>query len=43
LRAHLDTIAAAVGEHPHGIVTRPADIEAATLRAQLAGARILIW
>ncbi|GGJ54085.1 hypothetical protein [Streptomyces brasiliensis] len=43
LRAHLDLIATTVGVHPDGIESRLDNIEAATLRAQRLGARVLIW
>ncbi|MFI8242203.1 hypothetical protein ACIF83_33900 [Streptomyces sp. NPDC085866] len=42
LRTHLDMIAGVIGLHPSWIEGRPNNIEAATLRAQRLGARILI-
>ncbi|MGW1912563.1 hypothetical protein ACWCQS_18040 [Streptomyces sp. NPDC002076] len=43
LPTHLDMICATLGEHPYGIESRLDNIEAATLRAQRLGARVLIW
>lgn len=43
LRAHLEQVAAAVGQHPDGIARRLDNIEATALRAQEAGGGILIW
>ncbi|MEU6555438.1 hypothetical protein ABZ915_35075 [Streptomyces sp. NPDC046915] len=43
LRARMDVICAAVELHPSHVVSRLDNIEAATLRAQQIGARVLIW